>query len=61
MLIVSQDIFEVYPSTQILTLTFATEQILENERKLDSILSNQKMDANIVNYQFMKNTYIFKN
>ena len=52
----SEDIFELYSSSQILTLTFATEQILGIKRELDSILNNQQMDANIVNYQFLKNT-----
>ena len=52
----SDDIFELYPSSLILTLTFSTEQILGIKRDLDSILTNQQMDRNIVNYQFLKST-----
>ena len=32
------------------------DQILGIERKLNSILIDQKMDSNIINYQFLKNT-----
>ena len=52
----SKYIFELHSSTQILNLTFVADQILGIERKLNSILIDQKMDSNIVNYQFMKNT-----
>ena len=52
----SKHIFELHSSTQILNLTFVADQILGIERKLNSILIDQKMDSNIVNYQFMKNT-----
>ena len=37
-------------------MTFVADQILGIERKLNSILINQKMDSNIINYQFLKNT-----
>ena len=52
----SRNIFELHSAVQILSLTFVTDQILGIERKLNSILTDQKMDSNIINYQFLKNT-----
>ena len=52
----SDDIFELYPNSQILTLTFSIEQILGIKRDLNSILENQQMDRNIINFNFLKNT-----
>ena len=52
----SKHIFELHSAVQILSLTFVADQILGIERKLNSILIDQKIDSNIINYQFLKNT-----
>ena len=52
----SEEIVELKPNTQILTLNFLTKQILGIKRDLSSILQNQLMDRNIMNFNFLKNT-----
>ena len=41
----SRNIFELHSAVRILSLTFVTDQILGIERKLNSILTDQKMDS----------------
>ena len=52
----SDDVLKLHPSSNLLTLTFSSEQIFGIKRELESILNNQQMDRNIVNYQFLKST-----
>ena len=52
----SDDIFELFPNTQILTLNFSSKQILGIKRDLSSILKNQQMNRKIMNFNFLKNT-----